>query len=189
MRTERRRRGSGGFSLVEAVLALTILSLLVAVALNVSAETATALWRNDAIVTRELSTVRVLAGLADVLRRSGQVDDDVRGVSYPRVTEGGAALEFRLPTSAPTPPLRPQTSSVVWDPRVFTARVDARGELTIADEKGRTVRRLGRTVGTPRFEVLGPGTVHAELVSPDDANADGDGGTGGDFAILVTMRN
>jgi hypothetical protein len=77
------------------------------------------------------------------------------GISYPRVSEDGTELDFRvgLDLDGNGFAFAAATGDLEWDPRVFTVRVDESGDLGIFSA-GEKVHHLGRRVADPLFETI-----------------------------------
>ena len=146
-------RGSqpqAGVTLVEVIVAVAIVSILVAVGFSVAAETTrVALWANsDYQVEHEAR--RSFQRLAEELRMSGRNSNGVD--SFPQVSDDGHELRFRIlrDLDGDGIPLDASTGETEWDPTVYTVRVDSDGNLQVFD--GREPRLfLGRFVTGVKF--------------------------------------
>ena len=143
-----------GFTVLEVAVSMTIIALLMCSMFSVTVETSTFLRDNDMNSVLQQEAQRALDRLTEILRKSGRVDAG-GGVVYPLVTGGGTELQFRVLSDLDGNgyAFNETTGGVEWGPKVFTARVDAGGNLNVYD--GATpVFALGRFVTNLRFETV-----------------------------------
>ena len=136
---------SRGFTLVETSIALAIFGILLAVFASAALDLLRFAAGNDTHLTVELEATRVISRSTEVLRESGRVEID--SIEYPRVIDGGAALEFRILTDLDGNgfPFDEESGELEWDPDVYTVRVDAEGNAQV-ERDGTPVHHLGRHV-------------------------------------------
>ncbi|MBI4585078.1 MAG: prepilin-type N-terminal cleavage/methylation domain-containing protein [Planctomycetes bacterium] len=151
MNPQKNRRS--GFTLVEMAIALGILVLLMASVFSITGETSKFLSDNDTETLVQLEGSRAFQRLIDLLRKSGRVT--AGGVAYPRVTSGGAALEFRVLADLDGNgyAFDQDDGSLEWHPAVFTIKADASGNLDVTNGAGK-VYALGRHIQNLNFQTI-----------------------------------
>jgi hypothetical protein len=124
---------------------------------NMTTETMGFLEDTDVEATIQREGNRAYARLVDVLRKSGRVD--IGGVTYPRVTNGGKELEFRLlqDLDGNGYPFQQATGDLEWDARVHVAKTDADDNFGIYVGADR-VLWLGRYIENLQFETIAENT-------------------------------
>ena len=156
-----------GFSLLEAVISLAILAILVTTVFTITFESLSLLGDLEADYVAQVEAGRALDRIADVLRKSGRVKE--RRIEYPRVLDGGAVLEFRLPDDLDGDghPFDAKTGAIEWSPGVFSIRRDAEGALSVY-RSGTAVYAIARHVRFARFETAAENpALHLREVSVD----------------------
>jgi len=120
-----RDRDQQGFTLLEVLIAMTILSVLVAGVLAISVETArfTAFADDDFIVQNEATGS--VKKMGDILHKTGWAD--VGGFVFPQVWNNGDELDFVLngDLDGNGYAFNQATGELEWAPVIYTARRDA----------------------------------------------------------------
>ncbi|MBI4606503.1 MAG: hypothetical protein HY721_31445 [Planctomycetes bacterium] len=159
-----RARASAGLTFVEAAISLAVLGLLLSTAFAITVETSSFLRDSDDEVTVQTEADRAFQRIFEVLRKSGRVT--LGGLTYPRVTGGGAELEFRVLADLDSNGFAfdAATGALEWDPAVYTLKVDAGGDFGVYDG-GTKVYSLGRHIAGLRFETIAQdATLHLREV-------------------------
>jgi len=143
----------GGFTFVEMAIAMTVFAILLASVLGIAFETSSFVRDSDNDVSVILDGNRAAERFQDILRKSGRVT--LGGVSYPRVTGGGAELELRLlmDVDGNGYAFDAATGALEWNGAIFTLRGDASGNLDVY-QGGTVVHRLGEHIQNLRFETI-----------------------------------
>ena len=148
-RSTRRR----GVSLLETVVSLALFGLLVVAMFSLSTESLALVDTIDTDFTVQTEGTRTFDRLAETLRESGRVEDG--SVHYPRVTNSGTQLEFRIleDLDGNGHPFDQTTGEREWANDVYTVRADAQGDCGIyrGTEK---VFHLGRHVSRLQFATV-----------------------------------
>jgi prepilin-type N-terminal cleavage/methylation domain-containing protein len=147
----RRSRRHAGFTLVEAAVALAVFSILIVSVLSIALETSTFIGQADVDFSVQAEANRAHSRLAEVLRKAGW--NTAGGVTYPRVIDGGAALEFRVlkDLDGNGYAFGAASGELEWGPLVYTVRLDpASGILSIL-QNGVSVLDLGRNIQAVGF--------------------------------------
>lgn len=149
----RRLDRSGGFSLLEVAISLSIFALLVTSVLSMTVETSSFLQDNDTNVSVQMEGNRAFQRVMDVLRKSGRMTE--AGVTYPRVTAGGTRLEFRILADLDGNgyPYDATTGELEWNPTVFTLRADVAGDFGVFNG-GTRAYSLGRFIQNLNFQTI-----------------------------------
>ena len=150
----RRRRERAGFTVLEVAISMTIIALLIGSLFSITVETSTFLRDNDADSMLQLEAQRTIDKFTEIVRKCGRVDAG-GGITYPLVANGGRELHFRVLADLDGNgyDYNEGSGAVEWGPRVYTARVDAAGNLDIYDGATK-VCALGRFVSNLRFETV-----------------------------------
>jgi len=113
-----------GFTAIEMIVAMSIISLLIVGVLTVSVETArfTAFADDDYIVQNEVQ--RSISKMTDILHKTGWAD--IGGVTFPQVWNQGNELDFVLngDIDANGYAFNEVTSELEWAPVIYTSRRD-----------------------------------------------------------------
>lgn len=156
---------SAGFTLIESAIGLGILSILIGSIFTITAQSSSFLRDFEEDVAVQMEARRAFTRIGDLLRKSGPMEDG--GVEYPRVVGEGSALEFRLGQDLDGNgySFEAGTGQLEWDPRVFTLRLDAQGNLDVYVD---TVRLypLARNITNLQFAtVKEDNTLHLKEVA------------------------
>ena len=113
-----------GLTALEVLIAMTVLSVLIAGVLAISVETArfTAFADDDYIVQNEAT--RSIAKMSDILHKTGWAD--VGGITFPQVWNQGDELDFVLngDIDGNGYAFNQVTGELEWAPVIYTARRD-----------------------------------------------------------------
>ncbi len=147
------RRAENGFTFVEVAISLAIFAMLLASVFSIMVETSSFLRNNEDDVVVQTEGNRVFQRFADVLRKSGRVT--AGGFNYPRVTNGGSELEFKVLSDLDGNGFAYDgtTGVLEWDPAVYTLKTDGAGNLGVYSG-GTKVYSLGRFIQNLRFETI-----------------------------------
>jgi type II secretory pathway pseudopilin PulG len=145
------RVAQSGFTLVEVAISLTVFILLVASLFGLSTQMTAFAGASDLDFSVQVEGSRATERMTEVLRKSGRVTSG--GVTYPRVVEGGSALEFRLLADLDLNgyAFAQESGDLEWDPRVFTLSADEDGDLRVV-AGGVPLYSVARNVSALRFE-------------------------------------
>ncbi|MEM7261552.1 MAG: prepilin-type N-terminal cleavage/methylation domain-containing protein [Planctomycetota bacterium] len=145
---------SAGFTIVEMTMVIAISAILIAVALTVGAETLkyTAYAQDDFSVQHEAN--RAYNRITEVLRKTGWSTDATE--TYPRVIDGGAALELRLLDDLDGNgwPFSGTSGDLEWGSEIYTIRREADGTVAIFDNTDTVVWTCGRLIESISFETV-----------------------------------
>ncbi len=118
------QRAEQGLTLLEVVIAMTVISVLVAGVLAISVETArfTAFADDDFIVQNEAQ--RSISKMSDILHKTGWAS--VGGINFPQVWNNGDELDFVLngDIDGNGYAFNQETGELEWAPVIYTARAD-----------------------------------------------------------------
>ncbi len=143
----------GGFSLLEAVVSIAILAVLVTGIFTITVESMSLLGDVEAEYVVQIEIDRALGRLFAILHKTGRVKE--KRVQYPRVSDGGATLEFRLSDDLDGDgyPFDRETAAIEWSPHVFSIKRDASANLSVY-RSGTKVYTIARHVRFLRFETV-----------------------------------
>jgi prepilin-type N-terminal cleavage/methylation domain-containing protein len=147
------RPSTSGFTLVETSISLAVFGILMASVFAITAETSNFLGDNEVETTAQVEGNRAFKRLADVLRKSGRIV--VGGIAYPRVVDGGSALEFRVLTDLDGNgyPFDASTAGLEWSNTVYTVKRMADSNFGIYAGPNK-VHHLGRFIQNLKFETV-----------------------------------
>jgi prepilin-type N-terminal cleavage/methylation domain-containing protein len=142
-----------GFTLVETAISMGVFAILLASVFSIAVETSSFLGETDADNAVQMEGNRAFTRLAEILRKSGRIE--IAGVTYPRVTNGGSELQFRILTDRDGNgyAFEEGTGKLEWDDRVFTVKCDDDGYLDIY-ESGNKVYALSRHISGLSFQTI-----------------------------------
>jgi prepilin-type N-terminal cleavage/methylation domain-containing protein len=125
------RRLPRGHTLLEVVIAVAVMSVLLASVLSIATETYAAVGENEANVTAQSEAVQGMDRLTEVLRKCGW--STAGGGTYPRVLAGGTELEFRVlrDLDGNGYPFSAATGEPEYSPTVYRVALDGHGNLRI----------------------------------------------------------
>src|SRR4030095_1420607 len=143
----------GGFTFIEAAISLAIFAMLLTSVFSIAIETSNFVRDNESDIIVQTEGNRVLDRFMAILRKSGRIT--VAGVSYPRVTNGGSELEFKLLTDLDGNgyAFSDATGALEWDPAVYTLKADAGGNLDVY-QNGTKVYPMGRYIRNLSFQTV-----------------------------------
>lgn len=154
-----RRRPESGFTAIEMVVAMSILSILLVGVLTISVETArfTAYADDDYIVQNEVQ--RSISKMTDILHKTGWAD--IGGVTFPQVWNQGNELDFVLngDIDGNGYAYNEVTGELEWAPVIYTSRRDP------------TTGTLGVYVGPFLLWVLGSNVTDVDFLTNVEDNS------------------
>lgn len=157
----------GGFSLLEAIVSLSILAILVTGIFTITIESMSLLGDVEADYVVQIEADRAMARLIAILNKTGRVEE--KRVLYPRVSDGGATLEFRLTDDLDGDgyPFDRETAAIEWSPHIFSIKRDANANLSVY-RSGTKIYTIAQHVHFLRFEtVREDSTLHLNEISID----------------------
>lgn len=172
------RRRESGFSLLETALSLGILGILLTSIVAFTVETSGFVGAQDSELSLWIEATRGVERTSTLLRESGNVRLD--GADWPRVTNAGEGLEFRLPgdVDGDGTPFSADTGDLEWDPAVYSIAFDGSGDAAVRRD-GTIVRHLARDVAGLSFATiledpsLRPGEVRLAFTIRKDTAGEG----------------
>jgi prepilin-type N-terminal cleavage/methylation domain-containing protein len=147
------RSRESGFTLLEVLISMVILTLLLVGTLAISTETARFTTYADEDYRAQNEVQTALSKLGDVLHKTGRVT--LGGTAFPRVLEEGTELDFLLHTDLDDNGhgFDQQTGEIEWSPIVYTARLNP--------DSG----TFGIYVGPHLLKILGVGITEVEFTT------------------------
>ncbi len=119
------RSRQSGFTLLEVLISMVVLSVLLGVVLSISVETAkfTAFADDEYIVQNEAQ--RSISKLTEILRKTGWVT--IGGVTFPQVWNDGDEIDFVLNSDSDGNgyAFDETTGELEWSPIIYSARRDS----------------------------------------------------------------
>lgn len=161
----RRPRAAHGFTLVEVVTAMALLTVLVVSVLAIATETSVFVSDTETDYSVQAEANRAYTRMAEVLRKSGW--NTAGGITYPRVISAGAALEFRglRDLDGNGHAFNATTGELEWSPLVFTIRLDESTNTLGIYSGTQLVRTLGRHIQRVGFATyLQNNTLHLKEI-------------------------
>lgn len=147
------RRSEHGFTLLEVVMSLAIVFILFGGVFSLLGETSSFLGDQDAEVSALSEGSRAFQRITEVLRKSGRSSQG--GFDYPRVTDSGTGLEFRIPVDLDGNgyAFDGTTGTLEWSAAIFKIGLDNSGTLWIF-KNGAPIYLLGRGCEAPFFRTI-----------------------------------
>jgi hypothetical protein len=159
-------------TLIEMSISIGLLGIVAVSVLSIAVETTAFLGDGETDLAVQTEAARVFSRMAEIVRKSGRMQEG--GVAYPRVVDGGAALEFRLLKDADANGYGFDGTSgeLEWSDTVYTLRCDESGNLGVyagaaavdhlarlvdddeEDDDEEAVYHLGRFVGNLQFATV-----------------------------------
>ena len=156
-----------GFSLLEAMISISILAILVTGIFTITVESMSLLGDVEADYVVQIEADRAMGRLVAILNKTGRVKE--KRVLYPRVSDGGAALEFRLTDDLDGDgyPFDRETAAIEWSPHVFSIKRDANANLSVY-RSGTKIYTIAQHVHFLRFETVRENSaLHLNEISID----------------------
>jgi prepilin-type N-terminal cleavage/methylation domain-containing protein len=124
-------RRSRGFTLLEMTISLGVIAILLASVFSIIHETYAFIGSVEADFGVQDEANQSFQRMTEVLRKCGW--STLAGVDYPRVTNGGAELEFRVlrDLDGNGYPFDAATGALEFSPVVYRIRVDGNGNLRV----------------------------------------------------------
>jgi len=121
----------GGFTLLEMMISLGVISILLASVFSIIHETFTFIGNVDADFGVQDEANQSFHRMTEILRKCGW--STLAGVDYPNVTNGGSELEFRVlrDLDGNGYPFNATTGALEFSPVVYRIRQDASGNLRV----------------------------------------------------------
>jgi type II secretory pathway pseudopilin PulG len=140
-----------GFTLVEAMVSLGIFSTMVIFVFSIATDVSLFSANTDVSFSLQSELDRSYSRLSEILRKTGW--NSAGGIEYPRVTNGGAELEFRVlgDLDGNGYAFSATTGEVEWNPTVFTIRRDPATNVLAVYNGATQVWVLGRFVAAVQF--------------------------------------
>lgn len=155
----------GGFTLLETVISISILGVIVTSFFTITLESMSLLDDTEADYAVQTEADRALSRIVAILHKTGRVKE--KRAQYPRVTGGGAAVEFRLPDDLDGDghPFDAETAALEWNPHVFSIKRDTNGTVSLY-RSGAEIYTIANNVRFLRFETVAENpALHLKEVS------------------------
>ena len=153
-----------GFTLIEVAISMGVFAVLLASVFSITVETSSFLGETDANVAVQMEANRAFTRLAEILRKTGRVE--IAGVAYPRVTNGGSEIQFRILADRDGNgyAFEEGTGALEWDNQVFTVTTDDEGNLDVYSGASK-VYALARYISGLRFQTIAENnTLHLKEI-------------------------
>ncbi len=149
---EKRRDPRRGFTLLEMMISLAVISLLLTTVFSITLETCSFIGDNDVDYAAQNEANQGFERMTELLRKCGW--STLGGVNYPRVVNGGKALLFRVlrDNDGNGYPFSAATGELEWSAEVYSLQVDAKGDLRVYYANARPLWHLCRHVQDISFE-------------------------------------
>jgi prepilin-type N-terminal cleavage/methylation domain-containing protein len=149
---ETRRDERDGFTLLEMMISLAVISLLLTTVFSITLETYSFVGDNDVDFAAQNEANQGFERMTELIRKCGW--STLLGVNYPRVIGGGKVLQFRMlrDLDGNGYAFSQATGLLEWSPQVYSLQVDAKGDLRVFDAAMNPLWHLCRHVQNLTFE-------------------------------------
>lgn len=149
---EMKRDNRKGFTLLEMMISLAVISLLLTTVFSITLETCSFVGDNDVDFAAQNEANQGFERMTELIRKCGW--STLGGVSYPRVTGGGKVLQFRVLRDLDGNGFAysQATGLLEWSPEVYSIQADAKGDLRVFDASLKPLWHLCRHIQNLTFE-------------------------------------